>query len=206
MALIILILASPLKAEDIFYENAQTGTIGFQGLRFGQPPSDDMICIGGPCSFGQQGKIIKKKRSIISTYKKSKDITHYNLIEISAPKYIFWENQFFRVSFQIICKPENAEQCIDTICSKLDRHYGLTLVGEVSEHINPQDELKVRLFLTKSGEIVEVHRYKSRGRWQQPFVRFYNKTLMDRVRLEVNPNYVPMEINCSTKAGKWNQS
>lgn len=194
LILVILFFASPLNAENITYGNVEAITFEFQGLRFGQSPLADMICIKGVCPSGQQGKFVKSK-SIISTYKKQKDITHYNLIEISAPKYDFWENRFARVIFEMACDPETAEMCIDAVCDNLDSQYGLTWLDEVIGNTSPNNAFKVNFYMTNSGEIVEIHRYKRQGKWAYPFVRIYNKDFMDEIRIAANPKYVPVVIN-----------
>lgn len=195
MVMFLLALAGTLNAGDIDYENMQANSLEFEGLRFGQPPLADMICTRGICPSGQQGKVVKKNESIVSTYKKEKDITHYNRIEISAPKYDFWENHLARVIFEVECAPETAEVCIDTVYDNLDSHYGLTWLDEVLASPSFKDEFMVNFYMTDSGEIVEIHRYKRMGKWEHPFVRIYNKDFMDAIRIAANPNYIPTEIN-----------
>lgn len=189
--LVVLIFACPLTAQEI---RSQTAPLEFQGLRFGQPLHDDMLCTKGPCTFAQQGKIINKSESLISTYIKPNDITHYNFIEISSPKYDFWENRLVQVRFEIMCEPGKAESCIDSVYNGLNRQYAPIFIKEISKQKSSQDEFKVKFYRTKSGEIIEVHRYKRRAKWTAPFVKIYNKELMDKVRFAANPNYVTHEV------------
>lgn len=192
--LIVLILASAFCAGSGFSADRPKSTFQFQGLRFGQPPIDDMICTKGIAAVEQRGRVVRSIRSIISRLKKIKDITHFNRVEISAPNYDFWQDQLFRVRFEVLCEPGNAELCMDSVYNGLDDQYGLRFLDGISSQLSEQDEINVEFYLTDSGDIVEFDKNLRRGKLQL-YVKIYNKDLIDTVRLAANPKYVPVEID-----------
>jgi hypothetical protein len=179
-----------LHASD--FQNDQIADLEFRNLHFGQGPDAEMICTKGPCYSGSPGENLEKKRKPpFSTYKFPMDITHLARIEITAPKYDFYLNRFFQVSFEILCDPEQAEFCMESVRSALDERYGLTLVKTVSRDEPALDPGISRTHLTASGALVEISRSSRRGEWLSPYVKIYDQTLMDDLRLSVNPNYIP---------------
>jgi hypothetical protein len=178
-----------LHASD--FQNDQIADLEFRSLRFGQGPDAEMICTKGPCYSGRPGENIKKKRKPpFSTYKFPMDVTHLGQTEITAPKYDFYLNRFFQVSFGILCDPEQAEFCMEAVRSALDERYGLTLVKTIHRDESTLDPGISRTHLTASGALVEISRNMRRGEWLPPFVKIYDQTLMDELRLSVNPDYI----------------
>lgn len=194
LALTVWILASAFCAANGFCADSPGGTFQFQGLRFGQPPLDDMICTKGVAAVEQQGRVVRSQRSIVSSYKKRKDITHFNRVQISAPNYDYWQDQLFRVHFEVLCDSGNAELCMDSVYDGLDDQYGLKFLDETSGQLSEQDEINVEYYLTDAGDIVEFHHNVTRGTLLL-YVKIYNKDLIDTVRLAANPKYVPVEFN-----------
>lgn len=188
-------LPSALKAEELLGNQVNSKPLTFQNVQFGQPPTSDMVCIKGSCPPVQPTSINSYKKSIFSTYKKTKDITFYNSVEISTPKYDFFEGRFVRVGFTLECQQTIAEMCIESVFNALDKEYGLTLIDKVSLELPPEKIFSSKVFTTKAGEIVEFHWYKPSEKWEKPFVKIYDKDLMDRLRIATNPSYIPVKLN-----------
>lgn len=163
----------------------------FRNLRFGQAPVAGMICVKGPCYQGRPGENIEKKRKPpFSAYKFPMDITHLGRTEITAPKYDFFRDRLFQISFGIECDPEEAEFCMESVQGLLDENYGLTLVKTIDTE-SGLHTWRGNIYLTASGALVEISRSQSTGEWLPPYVKIYDQTLMDELRLFVNPNYIP---------------
>ncbi len=163
----------------------------FGGLHFGEPPAPDMICTRGPCPSAQLGVGINHQKTILSGYKHPVDLTHYAEVEISAPRYDFFADQFVQASFRILCDPVQADICAMTVVEALDQHYRLTLEQEHLRITSPNMESTFQRYRTASGKQITLHRDKVKGQWQNPVVKLYDEALMQTVRQAANPKYSP---------------
>ncbi len=167
----------PLSSTDMFC---------FGDIGFGDPPTQDMLCVGGPCDETTSSTAAKINDSILLSYQRSVDRTHLGSVAITTPRYDFHDNRLIRIQFNLICPPENLQSCAERLTHKLDDHYGLTLL----QSPKTESSLPTGLYQSDSGEVVSFFASKIEEDTPMLSVRFYNKPIMDEVRTEANPAYI----------------
>ncbi len=196
---LILTLSSPAFAapEEL---DAQISKFEFQGVHFGDFPSVDMICIRGLCPVGEMGVGIKTGSRMLPSYNQQMTITHYNGVKISTPHFKYFDDKMCQVMFDIQCNKQGQDECIEAVKAGLDAKYGLTLLETLKNERAPLFTGEV--FLTESGSLVDIIRDKGNMSQPDPYVKIYDKYLMDMARLAVNPNYVPVKIKATNSQTK----
>ena len=187
-------VAIPAAAATNQTLNPSITNLEFQDIYFGAFPSDEMICIKGPCPSGKLGEGITPQERLFSTYMQPTDITHLNNVRISPPNYDFFQDQFLRASFDIICETKMSDYCQDAVIKALDQTYNLTeLINKVRQnHVQEIDSYK--LYQTESGALVEIIKHESTENSTLPRVRIYDNNLMNIARKTANPEFIPVQI------------
>jgi len=188
LCLALFLLPGLLWAGVVPQQVPTTDTL-LQGFFFGQSPDDEMICIKGPCLAAADDPA--KVRTIISSYQKPVDITHLAGVEISTPRYDFFDHALFRVSFSLYCSDEEGPVCIKAIAEELQASLELKLQDSVDDIWGSGEQLQLLVFSNASGVNVHVDRRKSAEGWSRPSIAIYDGNLMNLVRQAANPNYLP---------------
>lgn len=189
LSLGLLTFACTLYAAPLSVNKPAPSSPPLQGLRFGEAPLPDMICLNGLCMADSSSE--ERTNRIFSSYNKPVDLTHFGGVAITSPQYDYFENQLFRISFQLRCRVSQGDACMESVADELDRTYGLTAIQDAEQETFPGRTVLTREFRTDAGAVVSFSRDKIDGQWQQPLVRIYDLPLMDSVRESANPRYRP---------------
>ncbi len=183
---LLLVVSSPLSAfpSDL---NPPITKFAFQGVHFGDFPSVDMICTGGLCPVGEVGVGISDNSALSPSYSHKTAITHYNGVKITTPEYSYFDDKMFMVKFSFDCLPNSKQECLSAIIDGLDSEYGLIPITDGSKNTSNH----LGKFLTESGSRIIL--YKS-NRKSVPMVKIYDPSLMDKLRISYNPEYVPLKV------------
>lgn len=188
---ILLLMPGVTQAETIFGP-AQVETPGFdfQGLRFGQSPPEDMICIRGVCG-DETAKSVghNPDARILASYKRAQDLSFLGRIEISAPQYDFFENQLVRVMFTVDCRKAEQSRCLEEIVQHLTSRDAVVPRDEFHRVLTDGSEIQFTAYEILSGIIMEIHQGTVAGRRKKPIVKIFDEKLMTKVRVAANPNY-----------------
>ena len=163
----------------------------FNGIQFGDPPGDNMLCTAGPCTVGRISSGHRHPNQIVSVYKMPLAATQLDGVEISAAEYSFFSNRLFRIGFKVLCPPDRAEICMNRLADTLTERYGMTRINQIFDSARPGQAIMQQNFLTADGDRIEFCLYQENGQWMQPYVSFFRPELMDAVRLTANPKYRP---------------
>lgn len=148
-----------------------------------------MFCVNGACATGDG----PAKKSIFTGYKKPLDLTRFGGVDISSPRYDFYNGQLVRIVFELECEKKEADRCTNRLVRALDDLYGLDHVTMRELKPTPHRPGRVRQFLTPGDVMIEIRTGEdaSSGR---PLVKIYDKWMMDSIRMTVNPDFVPREF------------
>lgn len=175
----------------------------FGSMTFGQPPEDGMICINGPCSFGQIRPDILQNKIDLSIYKKPVDITTYGGWEISSPEYSFFEDRLYRVAFniqcvygfKISCRDDQIRRSIEEVTYALDQEYGLEIINNVAVELNATQSYELQKYKTGDDTIIEIGFDKSDQGLSRPYVIIDSYSMIEKVRKASNPKYKPVPFD-----------
>lgn len=171
-------------ADDIFEDQ-----LFFDFDAFGHPPSGEMICFRGPC-LDDNSAIYSKTRTPVASYIKPVDMTQFAGVRISELAYSYYNNGQFQIYFEILCDSEMTESCFDIIEDEFIYSYGMELLGHEVIDSGDGNQLFLRSF-AGDGEIFSEIIWKQ---WQKraPYVKIYRLDLIEELRSDMNPNYVPV--------------
>ncbi|HKK02184.1 MAG TPA: hypothetical protein VJ955_08455, partial [Desulfuromonadales bacterium] len=127
--------------------------VPLEGLQFGEAPLTSMVCFSGSCAADSP----KEQASLIASYNKPLVLTFFGGAAIAPPKYDYFENQLFRISFALRCRPDQAEKNFKNIAAALTRDYGLTPVDTLTRTA-PGCFYEGRNFRTDDGTVVVFSR------------------------------------------------
>ena len=194
LACLILLLPFNLYAGSIVLDTSQMPDLNFRGVQFGQSPTANMVCVHGYCKSQSPGGDGRVKLSL-SSYNLSGDTIDISDVPITPPKYSFWKDQLYQVSFSLDCEPDEADACVDVATNALNEQYGLTIVASFDEIIYPERlAFHSREYVTRSGALVVTLRMMQDGTWENPRVIIYNHNMRDQVALAANPKYKAKKI------------
>lgn len=161
----------------------------FQGVYFGDFPSVDMVCIRGLCPVGSEEVGINTNSKFFPAYTKQRAITHYHGVRVSSPEYSYFDDKMFMVQFDILCRPNSGQECLDAVRQGLDTEFGLTPyeVYVKGKRVRPGAD---EVYVTDAGSNIEINLMKKNQQGAVAAVKIYDRTLMIRARKSVNPRYV----------------
>lgn len=195
MILCLVLISSSVHSETILNQNATTAEKSFEFNDFGLPPSPHMTCVKGPCLDSDAEEIYKQSRTIVSSYFKPIDVTHFGGVPISSPRYDYFNDENFQILFEIVCDYENMEACMDQVESNLIETYGMENLESANIVQSEKNEIIVRDLGMDSGILARIIRMKVNNVWGNPAVKIYRKDLIDKLRSAVNPHYVSKKFN-----------
>lgn len=203
IVLFLLFLSVSSQAEDsIQLEAAQPIEFEFGGYRFGQSPSANMVCFSGYCKSqapGGDGRVTFP----FSIYDTPGAVSTLAGLTVVNARYNFWEDQLYRVFFQVDCSPLSTEECLDDIVKSLDREFGLTpLSTSDSEYHVLQKRSVFKEFVLDSGALLKIRAFCIDGDWQMPAVDIVDKGVADRAGTSISPRYKPKKIQLPRNFGK----
>jgi hypothetical protein len=191
----VLLLSPPLlNAQQLTASPSEPVKLEFSGYRFGQSPSANMVCGSGYCkNQAPTGDGLLDRP--FSVYETPGALTTLGGLTIIRPRYTFWEEQLYRLSFQVDCAPLEAEECLDDIIKTLDREYGLTaLTTNDSQQFLPGNRIALREFVTEAGAFIKIRAVMLANEWQMPIVDIADREMVNRVGATLSPNYKPHKI------------
>jgi len=183
-------LSSPVNAET-----TETDTpivdFTFSGYRFGQEPSANMVCLSGYCKSqapGGDGVVTFP----YSTYGTPGAVSTLSSLSIVDPRYTFWNNQLYRISFKVDCAPLEMEECAGDIITTLDHEYILTpLSANESRQFVLERQASTWEFVTESGAIVKIRTTTLADGPLMPLIDISDKEMANQVGSSLNPNFKP---------------
>jgi hypothetical protein len=189
--LLLLILLAAQAFADEGAVKPEISKFEFQGVYFGDFPSNEMVCIKGLCPVGDIGVGIDKNSLAPPRYCKEKALTHFNGVRISAPEYSYFDNQMFQIFFSILCDNEAQKACVEEIIQGIDAQYGLTLVQDSTNKEFRRSNVYTALYATDGGSLVSLKVPLDKEWGSYPFVKIFDPALMDDARKSLNPEYLP---------------
>ncbi len=164
------------------------GPFEFRGLQFGQPPVETMLCTRGDCGFGTRSIGGNARQRILTSYKFPIDITQLGGVQIEAPEYDFFQDQLARIRFPLLCEEEAIPACLEAVAKAFEASYPVVLLDHGREEDSPGPE-EWYVYSSAPSVIIEIIDPPTQRVGKEPFVRISDHDLMERVRLEANPNY-----------------
>lgn len=199
---LLLLLPTLLHAENLTPSLPAPVELEFGGYRFGQSPSANMVCFSGYCKSqapGGDGRITFP----FSIYETPGAVSTLAGLTVVNARYNFWEDQMYRVFFQVDCTPLSTEECLDDIVKSLDREFGLTpLSTSDSEHYVLERRSIFKDFILDSGAFLKIRATRVGSDWQKPAVDIVDKGVADRVGTSISPRYTPKKVPLPEKFGK----
>lgn len=148
----VLVLAAGASQSEL----APAMDLEFSGYRFGQSPSANMTCFSGYCKSqapGGDGRITFP----FSVYETPGAVSTLAGLVVVKPRYTFWEDRLYRVSFQVDCTPLEPAACLDDIVATLHREYTLfPLAASDTQQFIEERHILLREFRTESGALVNI--------------------------------------------------
>ena len=185
----LLFLPAVTQAADVYGPvQAQAADFNFQGMHFGDSPYEDMICIRGPCSDAPWSIDHNSEVDLLTSYRRTRDLSFLGLVGISSPRYDFFDNRLVRVMFSLDCRQDSAEVCTEAVLSFFDRRFGI-VPGEENQRAISADRDRVSVYRMFSDVILTVHHATPETRRRNAFIRIYDEELMNELRTRANPNY-----------------
>lgn len=185
-----LLHAAPAPSSDI-----EPLDLKFSGYRFGQSPSANMVCGGGYCKARETGDSGRLDLPF-SIYETPGALTTLGGLTIVRPRYTFWNDRLYRISFQVNCAPLETEECLDDIVRDLDREYGLTPLSanDFRNFVLDRRQI-VRDFVSEAGAIIKIRGVRTGQEWQKPLVDIADRRMADQVGYTLNPeHYKPKKV------------
>jgi hypothetical protein len=158
---------------------------------FGFFPDADMLCIGGPC-LDEDSEIYKRKQSVVSYYHKPVDITQFGGVRISSPRYEFFKNSLFEISFNVVCDTDLMQACLDYVEAELSANYDMVSVDEINEDIGGKSMIFGRLLEGEDDVFSQIVWQQTEGVWDSPSVKIFRMDLLEELRSEVDSDFVPI--------------
>jgi len=184
------VLSSPVYAGTTETDTS-IADLTFSGYRFGQEPSANMVCLSGYCKSqapGGDGVVTFP----YSTYGTPGAVSTLSSLSIVDPRYTFWNDQLYRVSFKVDCAPLEMEECVGDIVTALDHEYILTpLSSNESRQFVLERQASTWEFLTESGAIVKIRATTLADGPMMPLIDISDKEMTNQVGSSLNPNFKP---------------
>ena len=188
--LLFLILVVPLPVSAQGWDDPAPALFVFQGIGFGEPPSADMICTRGDCPPGRESLTVNPHPEILTSYRRSVDLTHLAGVAISAPEYDFFDNRLTRIKFYLQCEAESAQACIEAVEFDLRTRYQATFLEEFHIFQGAGEEHRGVRCAAEPGIFIDIHQFKRAGRWLEPIVKISDHALMEEARRAAYPDYI----------------
>jgi hypothetical protein len=190
--LLVVLLALPtvLHAETSFGPAYAPVGADFLGVRFGQAPSEDMVCTRGPCAEARRSLDHNSRVRILTSYKRAVDSSFLGPVEIASPRYDFFEDRLVRVMFRIECEKDSAAACVSSVLTSLGSGAELILLEKIVRQASAADQpIRQSIYRLQPGIVVMVDYPGRNDRWESPLVQIYDEHLMEKLRRAANPNY-----------------
>lgn len=152
---------------------------------FGTAPTDTMECVRGACDTDST------KRIITSSYVNPQDPNQFYGYDITPPRYDYYNDELFRVSFKIKTDNTAPEFYLEAIEAALVDHYDMEWLGEDEHEINANLLSHVVGYSSDSGIIVHIYWEKRDRCWSAPSIRIQKTELIDQLNKDMNPDYIP---------------
>ncbi len=185
---LVLVVPLPVCAQD--WVDQAPAKFVFQGIGFGAPPAADMICTRGECPPGRESLTVNRHPRILTSYRRSVDLTHFSGVAISAPEYDFFDNRLTRIKFHLQCDAESAQACIEAVEFDLRTRYQATFLEEYHIVLGPGEEHRGVRCAAEPGVFIDIHQYKRAGHWFEPVVKISDHALMEEARRAAYPDYI----------------
>ena len=190
----ILFHAVVVQADFVELDTSKLSILNYQGLQIGQPPDPGMVCIKGNC-ISKKNDDIKNLKNPVSTYVMTEDKCLFDNVKTTVPEYSYFEDRLFKIVFRLECSEINYEACITSAVKTFDDKFGLTLlVATKTDYAALDISYMVYEYVTKSGALISVSQEFKFGKSGDPHVEIFDKGLIDKVNLSVNPEYKPKRI------------
>ena len=166
----------------------------FSGYKLGQAPSANMVCLSGYCkSQGPDGDGLISFP--YSTYGTPGAVSTLSGLMVVNPRYSFWNEQLYRISFQVDCTPLEMAECLDDIIVTLDREYDLIPISSSeTQQFALARHIIVKEFATESGAIVKLRSVASAEGPQLPLVNIIDQDMANQVGTTLSPNFKPKQL------------
>lgn len=184
MRLFLLVSLSIFIASSVFAD-----CLDFKGMRFGDSPQEEMICIKGNCPERFQ-QLSRKTDFPHSTYIFDEDITHIRNVPIEPPEYDFFEGQLYRIKLTLKCDKAFGDQCINSALNEIKSEHGYTVISTDEFDDSPRGTWYFERGETYLGDEVVLNWTPEFPHQRYPHIDIQNIELLETVRLAANPNYV----------------
>lgn len=162
--------------------------LSFDGHAFGSIPTDAMTCRSGACPNPLPGA----PQTLLPLASYTVDGGRENVagIPVTPPRYMYWQQRLFRIVFRLECDEQHGAACLAKVIEQLDARYGLTLLNEntLVGHVR-DSRTEERLYVTRSGALVETRLARWLGEWELPLVEIFDKGTLDAAARAANPDY-----------------
>lgn len=179
LTVVLVLFASSLFASDF----------EFRGLRFGDAPQQNMICLRGDCPEGTV-TFARQYDFPNAVYSFPEDITHLGSVPINSPEYDFIEGQLYRIRIILKCTSGFGGQCIESALEEIDANYEYTKNESGTFTSDVQGSVYVELGEIASGDQVKVSWTPEFDIDSLPHIKIQNLDLLEKARMAANPNYI----------------
>ena len=176
-------------------DSSKISSFSFRDAKMGQPPFYDMTCDHGYCKSqapGGDGRV----KVPYNVFARVSDPSSIAGIEISTPKYYYWKDQLFRITFFIKCNSDNTDECFDLVLYEISREDMLILLANESvDFVAIDQKMSGRSFVSTSGALLSAVQTENKGD-RELLIDIWDKKLRDELNLNLNPKYraVPVSV------------